>query len=109
MHSKEIIHRDIKPSNVLINSLGNVKISDFGLIKNVINSDKTMSGTLIYSSPERYDNNYFDTSADIWSLGLIVSELFTGKRIKNSFNEGYIFDKKNIYDSDGLELMEKWY
>ena len=76
----KIIHRDIKPSNVLMNCHGEVKICDFGVSKQMINSiANTFVGTSTYMSPERIQGNVYSTKGDVWSLGLVIIELVTGE------------------------------
>lgn len=75
-----IIHRDIKPSNVLVNSSGKVKICDFGVSGELINSiANTFVGTSTYMSPERIQGAAYSVKGDVWSLGLMLVELATGK------------------------------
>ncbi|KAJ6672704.1 SERINE/THREONINE-PROTEIN KINASE C01C4.3-RELATED [Salix viminalis] len=86
LHSQKIIHRDIKPSNLLVNKAMEVKIADFGVSKimhRTLDSCNSYVGTCAYMSPERFDpdtngGNYNGFAADIWSLGLILLELYLG-------------------------------
>ena len=74
-----IIHRDVKPSNVLINSKGQVKIADFGVSGELLNTlANTFVGTSAYMSPERIQGQQYSVQCDVWSLGLTAVELVTG-------------------------------
>ncbi|KAI6658646.1 Dual specificity mitogen-activated protein kinase kinase 7-like [Oopsacas minuta] len=79
----DIIHRDVKPSNILINKKGNIKICDFGISKQLVEScvETRGAGPIAYISPERLDIDMkeYDVRADVWSLGISVIELLTGK------------------------------
>lgn len=74
-----IMHRDIKPSNVLVNSKGEVKICDFGVSSELVNSiANTFVGTSTYMAPERIQGGAYSIKSDIWSFGLTILELATG-------------------------------
>ena len=80
-HHKRV-HRDIKPSNLLINSIGQVKVTDFGVsaeLQNSIAMCATFVGTFKYMSPERIQSHPYSYSSDIWSFGLVLIECATGK------------------------------
>lgn len=80
-HRAGIIHRDIKPDNIIITTNGNVKISDFGIAR--MQSSDTMTvdacGSVYYSSPEQVRGGYSDQRTDIYSLGVTMYEMCTGK------------------------------
>jgi eukaryotic-like serine/threonine-protein kinase len=83
-HDSGIIHRDIKPSNIIITRDGRVKILDFGLARSIEHSGITRvgqtPGTLAYMSPEQATGGKVDLRTDIWSLGVLLYELISGKR-----------------------------
>ena len=90
LHKNSIIHRDLKPANVLLNSKGEVKISDFGLSKEVHEeaSQQSFVGTYVYMSPERMSGHHYTFAADIWSCGLTIEAVAIGKypyQIKNDY------------------------
>jgi NIMA (never in mitosis gene a)-related kinase 1/4/5 len=77
VHDRNIIHRDLKSQNIFLTSKGIVKLGDFGIAK-VLDSTggqaRTQIGTPYYLSPEICDNTLYDTSSDIWSLGLLQDD-----------------------------------
>lgn len=82
-HRNNIIHRDIKPQNILITEEGVVKVTDFGIAKassnvTITNSNKVI-GSAHYFSPEQARGNYVDARTDIYSLGIVIYEMVTGK------------------------------
>ena len=77
------MHRDIKPDNILINRRGMVKLTDFGISKQLSGDEtekaRTFVGTLTYMSPERMQGEKYSYAGDIWSVGVVLLELITGK------------------------------
>lgn len=80
-HNNQIIHRDIKPQNIMISTEGKVKVMDFGIARaassNTISSD--VMGSVHYSSPEQARNGFVDGKSDIYSLGIVMYEMVTGR------------------------------
>jgi serine/threonine protein kinase/predicted Zn-dependent protease len=94
-HEKGVVHRDLKPQNIMIDSQGRALTMDFGLAKSMVTADKKYSkkiiGTPAYMSPEQAKGEETDQRSDIYSLGIIMYEMFTGKRpLKADSKEGYI-------------------
>lgn len=81
-HDKGVIHRDLKPQNVMLNKKGEVLILDFGLaaIAEQIAGSEVRNGTPAYMSPEQLKGTGVTARSDLYSLGLVLYELFTGKR-----------------------------
>ncbi|KAI8644918.1 kinase-like domain-containing protein [Parasitella parasitica] len=76
LHSKRVIHRDIKPSNIVVTREGEIKLCDFGVSGELINSiAQTFTGTQYYMAPERIQGNAYAVQSDIWSLGLTLIEV----------------------------------
>jgi Tol biopolymer transport system component len=82
-HTKGIVHRDLKPANIMITKSG-IKVLDFGLAKSVVDPALSLAsgvmGTPAYMAPEQLEGKEADARADIYGLGLVLSEMLTGKR-----------------------------
>jgi serine/threonine-protein kinase len=88
-HERGVIHRDLKPQNIMMNKRGEVVIMDFGLaaIADQLSGDEVRNGTPAYMAPEQLKGAEVTAKSDIYSLGLVLYEIFTGKKP---------FDAKNV-------------
>ena len=99
-HHAGIVHRDLNPANLMLNARGQLKITDFGLARNLRRSpakdfvDLRVVGTDIYMSPQQWSGNEPTVADDIYSIGATIYELLTGKP---PFYQGNIFDQ--VYDA----------
>jgi len=101
-HNPSVIHRDIKPANIMLeNGSGRVVVMDFGIAKELGDSEMTragvMVGTLKYCSPEQIRHEPLDGSADIYSLGMVMYEAYTGTQFFAGLDESAVIGKV-LYD-----------
>jgi len=82
-HKKGVVHRDIKSENIMLNADNQIKVMDFGLakLKGAMLQSKTTStaGTLAYMTPEQIEGKHIDARADIFSFGVVLYEMLTGR------------------------------
>ncbi len=97
-HDAGILHRDLKPANVMIDGRGKVRITDFGLagLAEQFRGQEVMSGTPAYMAPEQLAGKEVTTRSDIYALGLVIYEIFTGKRV---FDASTLDDLRRMHES----------
>ena len=84
-HEKGIIHRDVKPHNIMLDTDGTIRLTDFGIARTVSEATRTtqhgkdMIGTVYYISPEQVQGKDVDDRTDIYSLGVVLYEMVTGR------------------------------
>jgi serine/threonine-protein kinase len=85
-HRKGVVHRDLKPANIMVTTEGSVKLLDFGLAKQVTDSNETATiegtvmGTAAYMAPEQAEGKPLDARSDVFSFGAVLYELLSGRR-----------------------------
>jgi serine/threonine-protein kinase len=81
-HDSGVLHRDLKPANIMIDGRGKVRVTDFGLagLAEAFRGDEVMAGTPAYMAPEQLAGKAVTVKSDIYALGLVLYEVFTGKR-----------------------------
>jgi serine/threonine protein kinase len=95
-HTQGVVHRDLKPENILIDKQGVAKVMDFGIARSVEKEEGapgTIVGTPAYMSPEQAEGKPADARSDIYSLGLIFYEMFTGHRTFHAETPAAFMDK----------------
>ena len=97
-HETGVLHRDLKPANVMIDGRGKARITDFGLavVSEELCEEDVLAGTPAYMAPEQLTGKEVTQRSDIYSLGLVLYELFTGKRV---------YETQNIHEL--IELHDK--
>jgi protein kinase-like protein len=87
-HDNGVVHRDLKPANIMIDGRGRARITDFGVavVAQELRGDEVTAGTPAYMAPEQLTGKEVTHRSDIYSLGLVLYELFTGKRVFDANN-----------------------
>ena len=80
VHERGVLHRDLKPANIMLDEHGDVRITDFGIAALANEDRREISGTPAYMSPEQLEGQELTPRSDIYSLGLVLYEVFTGKK-----------------------------
>jgi serine/threonine-protein kinase len=93
-HEKGILHRDLKPANIMIDGRGRARITDFGLAGSIADGGEAGAGTPAYMAPEQLAGKPTSVRSDLYALGLVLYELFTGKRAFDDFNHGNISNRQ---------------
>ncbi|HQR31462.1 MAG TPA: protein kinase [Blastocatellia bacterium] len=98
-HDAGILHRDLKPANVMIDGRGKVRITDFGLagLPEQFRGQEVLAGTPAYMSPEQLAGKEVTTRSDIYALGLVIYEIFTGKRV---FEAATLNELRRMHESN---------
>jgi serine/threonine-protein kinase len=88
-HDKGVIHRDLKPANIMIDGQGRARITDFGIAALAEDAERAgFAGTLVYMAPEQLDGAPPSVRTDLYALGLVLYETFTGKRLFDAPSPG---------------------
>ncbi len=85
VHGRGVVHRDLKPSNILLGADGEAWLSDFGIAQlhdaTTMTVEGSTMGTVSYMAPEQLDDHTVGSAADVWSLGIVLLECLTGRRV----------------------------
>ena len=94
IHDRGVLHRDLKPANIMLDGRGRVRLTDFGLATATVGAgtDGEIAGTPAYMAPEQLAGQPLSTSTDLYALGLVLFELFTGERVQKGDDAGAIRD-----------------
>ena len=101
-HDRGVLHRDLKPANVMIDGEGRAKISDFGLADLAAELQPEFAGTPAYMAPEQLDAGHASFASDIYSLGLVLYEMFTGRPAFSASSRAELQQLHHSTDPDAI-------
>ena len=106
-HEAGVLHRDLKPANVMIDGRGRARITDFGLagLAEQIRGREVMAGTPAYMAPEQIAGREVTSKSDLYALGLVLYELFTGKRV---FDAHSLDELRRLHESSAPTHPSSW-
>jgi len=106
-HDRGVLHRDLKPSNIMLDGRGRVKITDFSLAQLVSErkGPEAAVGTPAYMAPEQLDKVQLTKQSDIFSLGLILFEIFTGKRVYDADSMDELIKQRESFSPEMLSVI----
>ena len=108
-HDRGVLHRDLKPANVMIDGRGKVRLTDFGLagLAGEFKGGDIRAGTPAYMSPEQLEGREVTARSDIYALGLVLYEMFTGKHIFQADTQAEMTRKRNDATAASLASQVK--
>ncbi len=100
-HERGVLHRDLKPANVMLDGAGDVRITDFGLAEVTGSTDQIRAGTPAYMAPEQLAGQPATTQSDLYALGLLLYEIFTGRRAFSGSTINELVRQQQQFDTAG--------